>query len=682
MKEKLQQGAQNFSRAIIQPVMFMAISGLIISVSAILKMDFMPEFLRKIGDFFFNIMTSGIIGSLPVIFCIGIAVAIAKKKKTDAAIIAISSFMIYLYANNTWLSVTNRLAEAGEQGLYGTGQNTVLGIQVNDMGVFVGIMIGCMVGYLFNKLCDVKFHKYLQIYEGSKFAFLITSFTSIGLGIIVTYVWPFINSIISGLAHIMATSGPIGLFLYGFFQKMLLPIGMHHLLWMPMFYTPLGGTEQVAGETINGAYNIWLAQLGNISQIDALSPAISFLVNLEPMVLPLAISLAFIKTARPENKSKVKAILIPIVILAFLAGVTEPLDFLYIFSAPILFVVTAVVFGLGYAVSGLLKVRVMVGSFSEFLPSLFVPAKLGHQYFLIPIMLGMGFGIYFIFKYLIVKLNLKTIGREAMDDLDDETPGTGGNSKAAGLAVIVKGLGGTENIKEIYNCFTRLRLDVFDEKKVDSNMLKKYPSSGVVENGKNFQIIIGPGVEGVRENLEAYVASLESGQATLPEEVVAPIRTSAVKASNESIQLYAPATGEFLPIEQVPDEVFSRKSLGNGFAIQNHDGQIYSPVSGKVISIFPTLHAIGIETATGKQIMVHMGIDTVELKGAPFTIKVAENQIVKQGDLLAVMDNEAIRNAQKNTMVIIAVMDLIENNSLSTTSMVKQGQLVFETNSK
>ncbi|MDR2977131.1 MAG: glucose PTS transporter subunit IIA [Streptococcaceae bacterium] len=679
MKEKLQKAAQNFSRAIIQPVMFMAVSGLVISIAAILKMEFMPEFLRKIGEFFFGIMTSGVIGSLSVIFAVGIAVATAKKKKTDAAIIAITSFMIYLYANNTWLTLTNRLAKAGEQGLYGTGQNTVLGIQVNDMGVFVGIMIGCTVGFLFNKLSGVKFHKYLQIYEGTKFAFLMTSFASIALGIIITYVWPFINSIISWLADIMATSGPFGLFLYGFFQKMLLPVGMHHLLWMPMFYTPLGGTEQVAGKAVSGAYNIWLAQLGDLSHLDSLSPSISFLTNLEPMVLPIAISLAFIKVARPENKAKVKAILIPIVILAFLAGVTEPLDFLYIFVAPLCFVVTAIMFGLGFAVSGLLNVRVMVGNFSETLPSLFVPMDLGHQYFLIPIMLGMGVITYFAFKFLILKLNYQTIGRGEMDEYEAEDTAKVSKDKEAGLSLIVKGLGGVENIKEIYNCFTRLRLDVSDEKKVDTNLLKKYPSSGVVENGKNFQIIIGPGVEELCENLKTFVDNLKSGKSVLVESnEIAARQTHAKSSGKQLIKLYSPAKGELLPIEEVPDEAFAKKTLGNGFAVKNHDGSIYSPVDGKIMTIFPTLHAIGIESPDGHQVMVHMGIDTVDLKGAPFTIKVTEGQEIRQGERLAVMDNQAIAAAGKDSMVIVVLLGSTEGKLTAETGAVTENQLVFE----
>lgn len=679
MKEKLQKGAQNFSRAIIQPVMFMAVAGLVISIAAILKMDFMQEFLRNVGEFIFGIMTSGIIGSLPVIFCIGIAVAIAKKKKTDAAIVAISSFMIYLYANNSWLTLTKRIAKPGVQGLYGTGQGTVLGIQVNDMGVFVGIMIGCIVGFIFNKYSGVKFHKYFQIYEGTKFAFLISSFTSIFLGILITYVWPVINSWITWLSHLMVSSGSIGLFLFGFVQKLLLPFGMHHLLWMPMFYTPLGGTEVVAGKTVNGAYNIWLAQLGDISNLHSLSPSISFLVNIEPLVLPLAIALAFIKTARPENKAKVKAILIPIVILAVLAGVTEPLDFLYAFSAPILFVVTAIMYGLGFAFAGIFNVHVMVDNLGATLPSLFVPNSLGHQYIMLPIMIGIGIATYFVFKFLILKFNLNTLGRGEMLDDDEETQSLSVPNNQAGLSLIVQGLGGTDNIKEIYNCFTRLRLDVEDEKKVNVDLLKKYPSSGVVENGKNFQIIIGPGVDDIRENLDSYVANLKAGKTTLPEtnNVLVPV-IEKQQVNLTDIKLYSPAGGDYLPIEKVPDEVFSEKSLGTGFAITNHDGNIYSPVDGKVISIFPTLHAIGIETKTGMQVMVHMGLDTVDLKGLPFDMHVTVDQELVHGDLLAVMDNQVIKNAGKDDMVIVVVLEVREDNLLDPPVVVEKNQLVFE----
>ncbi|QZO10952.1 glucose PTS transporter subunit IIA [Enterococcus raffinosus] len=666
MKEAVQKSMRTFARAIIQPVMFMAVSGLIISIAAIMRMEFMPDVVANVGNFFFGIINSGAIGSLSVIFCVGIAAALTKKK-TDSAIVAITCFMIFLYANNTWLTLTDRLAEPGEQGLFGTGQNMVMGIQVNDMGVFLGIVIGCLVGFIVNRFGNVKFHKYLTPYEGTKFAYAISIFTTIALAIIVTYVWPVINSGVNAAVSIMASSGPFGFFAYGFLNRMLLPVGMHHLLWMPLHFTPMGGTAQIAGETVSGAFNIWLAQLGDISNVTQMNPAIGFLTNFGSSAFPIAIAAAFIKTALPENKAKVKAIVIPAVILAALAGTTEPIEFLFLFAAPVLWLAHAILFGFSFFLSSILGLRVMVGSIPETIPSLFVPMNLGRAWLIVPIILIIAVLEYFAFKYLIVKLNLPTLGREPQEAASIQNEETSIKGDEAGLAVIVKGLGGVENISEIYNCYSRLRLDVLDDKKVDIDLLKTFPSSGVVDKQKHIQIIIGIGVTELREALESYVERLRNGQATMP---LTKTKTGQV--------VYAPASGEIIPIEEVPDEVFSSKSLGNGFAIMNHDGMVYSPTTGKITTIFPTLHAIGIENENGEQILVHMGIDTVDLAGKPFNVKVKEGQVVKQGDLLAQIDNAQIKDAGKNDMIIVVTLENSSGRVIAPSDKILYSDVAFE----
>lgn len=658
MKEAMQKATRSFARAIIQPVMFMAVSGLVISVAAIMKMEFMPGVLQKIGNFFFGIVSSGAIGSLSIIFAVGISAALAKKKKTDAAIIGVTSFMIFLYANNSWLTLTNRLAESGEQGLYGTGQNLVLGVQVNDMGVFLGIIIGCLVGYIINRTGDVKLHKYLSPYEGTKFSYAVAIFSTIALAIVITYVWPVINSGINFVVSGMTSMGPLGFFAYGFLNRMLLPLGMHHLLWMPLHFTPMGGTATIAGEQVSGAYNIWLASLGNLDSISQLDPSIGFLVNFAPLAFPIAIALAFIKTSKPENKAKVKAIVIPTVILAAAAGTTEPLEFLFLFTAPVLWLAHAIVFGLSFMVSDILGLKVMVGSIPETLPSLFVPSSLGHQYLIIPIGVGIALLEYFLFKTLILKFDLPTIGRRDLlnDDENSETLSEGQTTtkQEEQLAIIVEGLGGIDNIEEIFNCYSRLRLDVYDDKKVNIDLLKKYPSSGVVDKQKHIQIIIGIGVEDVRLNLENYVNDLKSGKKVLPKLSNLENQVSTLECDKKtSGELFAAAKGEIVPLKDVSDPAFSSIAIGNGYGIINHNGDVYSPITGKVISVFPTKHAICIEDKDGNQILVHMGIDTVELSGKPFEILIEEGQEVKQGTIIAKMDRKLIRESQKDDIILV-----------------------------
>lgn len=512
MKAIIQKAAQNFSRSIIQPVMFMAVTGLVISVAAVLKLEIMPTFLREVGNGIFSILSSSAIGQLSVIFCVGIATAMAKKKKTDAAILSITVYLIFLYANNYWLTFTHRLAEAGEQGLFGTGQNIVLGVQVTDMGVFLGIILGCTVGYFVNKLGDVKFHQYLAPYEGTKFAYTILIFVTVIFAILITYVWPPINNVINMIVGSMNHMGSIGFFMYGFLNRMLLPVGMHHLLWMPLYYTPLGGTATIAGETFHGAMNIWLAELGNISSVSSIDNSIGYLVNFGYTALPIGIALALIKTAKPENRAKMKAILIPAAFAALFAGITEPIEFLFLFISPLLWFVHAVIYGFGLFLSNVLGLKVMVENLiNTIMYSAAVPLGLGKQW-LIPIIFILLIGIeYFAFTFLIKKFNIPTLGRaDDMDEIVDENPEKSVNQEKKTeeeLLLIVEGLGGADNIENINNCFTRLRIDIFDTEKVKMDVLKQYPSSGVVDKGKHIQIIVGLGVQDVRDQLEALVSS-------------------------------------------------------------------------------------------------------------------------------------------------------------------------------
>lgn len=676
MKESIQKATRSFARAIIQPVMFMAVTGLIISIAAIMKMDFMPEIFKNIGNFFFGIISNGAIGSLSIIFAVGISAALVKKKKTDAAIIGVTSFMIFLYANNSWLTLTNRLAEPGIQGLFGTGQNIVMGVQVNDMGVFLGIIIGCLVGFIVNRTGNIKLHKYLSPYEGTKFSYAIVIFSTIVLAVGITYIWPVINSGINFIVGGITSMGALGFFAYGFLNRMLLPLGMHHLLWMPLHYTPMGGTATIAGEPVSGAYNIWLASLGNLDSITQLDPSIGFLVNFAPLALPIAIALAFIKTAKPENKAKVKAIVIPTVILAALAGTTEPLEFLFLFTAPILWLAHAIVFGLSFMISDVLGLKVMIGSLPETLPSLFVPNSLGHQYLIIPIGIGIALLEYYLFKKLILKFDLPTIGRrDILDDTEDISSSREETSARQDehLALIVQGLGGVSNIEEIFNCYTRLRLDVYDDTKVDIDLLREYPSSGIVDKQKHIQIIIGSGVEEVRMNLENYVADLESGKKDLIniEDIPTVLPTNKMEKQNSGV-LFAASKGNIVSLENISDSAFSSYAMGNGYAITNHDGQVYSPIDGEVINIFPTKHALCIRDKDNNQILIHMGINTVDLSGKPFTVLVREGEIIKQGEKIALMNQEVLKENKKEDTIIVVNM---ENNG---GKMIQKGKIVFE----
>lgn len=510
MKERIYKSIQMFSRAIIQPVMFMTVTGLFIAIAAVLKIEQMPEAIITIGNFFFTILSKGVISQLPLIFCVGITAAMAKKKKTDAGILGVTVFLIYIYANNAILTLTNRLADVNEIGsLAGTGQAMVLGVQVTDMGVFLGILLGCVSAYVFNKLCDVKFHSYISMYEGTRFAFLVMIFVSIALAVALSYIWPIVNMGIASLVNFVATTGPFGLLVYGFANRMLLPFGLHHLLWMPLYYTPLGGTAHIAGETYSGALNIWLAEIGNISSVTSLDPSVGYLVNFGYIALPIGIALALIKTARPENREKIKGVLFPAVSAAIIAGITEPIEFIFLFVSPILWVAHGIIYGLGLLLSNVFGLKLMIHNIIDtVMYALVVPMELGRQW-LIPILLVILTALeYFVFVFLIKKLNIKTIGREVMND--DDLVQSGGQlseSQSVALGYIVEGLGGVDNIVEVNNCITRLRIDIVNNDLVDESIIKKYKNSGIIKKNKHIQIVIGVGVDNVKESLVEYIKS-------------------------------------------------------------------------------------------------------------------------------------------------------------------------------
>lgn len=515
MKEKLQNSMQSFARSIIQPVMFMAVTGIIIAFAAILKLTSMPQIIQNIGNLFFTVLSDGIIGQLSVIFCVGIAAAMAKKYKTDAAILGISIYLIFLYANNFWLKFTHRLAKPRSQGLFGTGQANVLGIQVTDMGVFLGIILGCLAGYFVNKFGRVKFHKYLASYEGTKFAYLLLIFTTIIFAILITYIWPPINHLVSSSVKLMGSSGVFGLFAYGFLNRMLLPIGMHHLLWMPIYYSPLGGSAVIAGKTYSGAVNIFLAELGNINKIHSMHWSIEFLANFGYIFLPIGIALAFIKTAKPQNKARVKGLVIPTVITAMLAGITEPIEFMFLFVSPILWLAHGVIYGLGLVIPHLLGLKIEVENLiNTLMYSFVVPMHLGHQWLIIPIGILMVLIEYFTFKFLILKFNIKTIGRETetneSNNIKENDLKTSSTSDPTNFSNLVKGLGGPNNIMTLENCYSRLRITVNDQSKINLDLIKKFPSSGVINKKNNVQIVIGPGVESTKEELADFLKSLNS----------------------------------------------------------------------------------------------------------------------------------------------------------------------------
>lgn len=519
MKEKVSAATQNFARSMVQPIMFMSVSGLLIAIAALLKMDYMPTAVQTIGKFIYTVNMNGMLNQLSVIFCVGLTVTMAKTKKADAAICGLLSFLMFLNANNWYLKISGQLLENATSG---SGQTTVLGIQVIDMGVFLGIMLGCITAWIFNKLCNVKFPDVVSVYGGSRLAFLVTMVVDSVLAIVLCYVWPVVNAGISSLTGLISNAGAFGVFIYGFLNRFLIPVGLHHLIYMPFIFTPIGGTATIAGETASGAAMIWSAQLGELANLTALNDAARFMgYGFSKMFGCVGICLAFIKTAKKEKKDTVKSMLLPALLVALVAGITEPFEFVFLFSAPLLWLVHSVLDGVFQMISYMIGCRLYAtGGWLTFITNnAVISPELTHifRYLILGVVGSVVW--YFVFVFLIKKLNLKTPGREDTDEINFGKYKNKAEAKAAAekekliasgkigkngigdVTYLIDGLGGPGNIEEVNNCFTRLRCVVKDVNQVQDDIIKKFPNKGIVKKGNTVQVIIGMQVQNVREEV-------------------------------------------------------------------------------------------------------------------------------------------------------------------------------------
>lgn len=509
-KDKIKMGVQDFAHAMLQPVFFLVIPGLLIALCSILQLNIMPGFIKSAGNFIFTTFLLGNIAQLSVIFCVGLSAGLAKKNKGQAAVVGILSFLIFITANNLWLKGHDMLATADPQfGLSGTGQAMVLGVQSLDMGVFSGILLGCITGYIFNKYSEVDFPVSLSIYGGPRFAYLIVAAIDIFLAIVLSYVWPVVNNGINSITNIMSNTGIFGLYIYGFLNRFLIPTGLHHLVYMPFMYTSIGGTAKIAGEVVQGADPIWFAQMGIAHNLTSINEAARYMNwGFSKIFGCIGIALAFIKTAKPENKARTKAFIIPTLLTAVLSGITEPFEFAFLFISPLLWLIHSLLDGLFQILIYLSGARVCFtgGIIDLVTKNIVMPIGLT-KLWIVPIIGVIGTATwYFLFVYFIKKLDLQTPGREDTPELKSD----GTNADYGAIAqdgndpmYIVEGLGGEENIDSLDSCFTRLRINVKDPSLINKDIINKYPNSGIVhkEGHKHIQVVIGMNVAKVKDQI-------------------------------------------------------------------------------------------------------------------------------------------------------------------------------------
>lgn len=526
MKAKVMEGMQRFSKAMFIPILILPIEGILIAFGNLFTnprlMEVFPFLDNPITTGFGTILTGSLVSiltNLGLIFCVGIAVGLANKDKAIAGFTSLLGYLVFVNAMNKFMQLTGVLYEG--ESLQGTGQTMVLGVQILDMGVFLGLILGIVTAIVHNKFIDKEFKGAFQIYGGSRFVFIVLIPVLVLLSVVLTFIWPFFQAGINSLGGLIQHSGSFGIFLYGALERLLIPTGLHHLIYTPFLYTSLGGVAEIGGQVYEGARNIYYAEIIDPTVKELSSSVVWDARGISKMFGLIGACLAMYHTAKPENKGKVKAILIPAAVTSFIAGVTEPIEFSFLFVAPLLFVVHAALSGLGMVAYHLLDVRAIgPNGMIDFL--LFnVPLGIEKTHWPMYIIVGLfSFAAYYVvFRFLIVKFNFKTIGREDEDeetklyskkDYETKSKGVTGTPEPQsndGIApVIVDALGGASNINTVTNCYTRLRLTLDNPEKVNEDVLKRETgASGVVIKDKNVQVVYGLQVTNIRKAVDSYL---------------------------------------------------------------------------------------------------------------------------------------------------------------------------------
>ncbi|GKU25159.1 PTS transporter subunit EIIC [Clostridium folliculivorans] len=531
MKDKIINSMQKFAKAMIGPVLFLPIVGMSIALTAVFtNTAFVTEkgVIWTIGKFF-NGMLSPIMGNLSILFCVGIAMGMAKKKKAEAAFVSIMSYILFLGANSKWLELSGKIVKGDTAGaLYGTGQTIQLGFHVTDMGVFLGMILGVLVAVVHNKYVTKEFKGAMAPYGNSKLVFVVMIPIIAVFSIVITYVWPTIAGGISALTGFMNTAGPIGVFVYGFLNRFLVPTGLHHLIWSPFLYSSVGDQMMIGGQNVIGAKPVFLALLGDPSVTMMRDSARFLTYGLVKTFGVIGVALAFYFTAKKSKRNNLKAQLIPSTLTAVIAGITEPLEFTFIFAAPLLWFVYSVIDGLFQMFVYLLNVRVCAtNGILDFLV-INLPAGISKTHWPLYVLVGLVeiVVLFFVFKIMIEKLDLKTPGREDDDtdmavDLTENAAAVKMQMKSASkndeeaedrekALTIIKALGGKNNILTVDNCFSRLRVEVADNTLIDEKTLKATGASGVVRKGNNIQVVYGLTINKIRTIVDEALETMET----------------------------------------------------------------------------------------------------------------------------------------------------------------------------
>ena len=717
MKDKIFSVLQRVGRSFMLPIAILPVAGLLLGIGSSFTNATTIETYHLtsiLGEgtilnallMIMNKVGSAVFDNLPLIFAVGVAIGMAKKEKEVSALSAVIAYFVMNTAINAMLTITGQILDNGEIAesvLEGT-ITSVCGIQSLQMGVFGGIIVGLGVAALHNKFYRIQLPSALSFFGGTRFVPIISTIVYMFVGILLYFVWPVVQNGIYALGGLVTGSGYVGTLIFGLIKRALIPFGLHHVFYMPFWQTAVGGTMEVAGQMVQGGQNIFFAQLADSANIAHFSADATRYFSGEFIFMIFGLpgaALAMYQCAKPEKKKAAGGLLLSAALACMATGITEPLEFSFLFVAPALFAVQVVLAGTAYMIAHMLNIAVGL-TFSGGLLDFFLfgilqgNAKTSWMR-VIPVGIIYFFLYYFIFKFMIKKFNFKTPGRE---DDDTETKlytkadvnarreaGQAGAaaSEDAVSEAITRGLGGKKNISDVDCCATRLRCTVKDASRVNDGILKATGASGVVHKGQGVQVIYGPNVTVIKSNLEDY---LETAPDTYAEaETTESVQETADKTQEakeqkvvERIVISSPITGLAADHATAPDEAFAQKMMGDGAVVTPEDPFVRAPEDGEVAFVFDTKHAIGFVTDSGISLLIHVGIDTVKLNGEGFEALVESGQTVKKGDPMLKLDLEYLKaNAPSITSPVLCT-ELEDNQRihLLQEGQIKAGEPLFE----
>lgn len=705
MKDKVFGVLQRVGRSFMLPIAILPVAGLLLGIGSSFTnattietygltgilgegtlLHALLVIMSKVGGTVFD--------NLPLLFAVGVAIGMAKKEKEVAALSAVIAYFVMNTSISAMLTISGQILDNGEIAdtvLEGT-ITTACGIQTLQMGVFGGVIVGLGVAALHNRFYKIQLPNALSFFGGTRFVPIISTVVYMFVGILMYFIWPFIQTGIYALGGLVTNSGYAGTLIFGLIKRALIPFGLHHVFYMPFWQTAVGGTMEVAGQTIQGGQNIFFAQLADSANVVHFSADATRFFSGEFIFMIFGLpgaALAMYRCAKPEKKKAAGGLLLSAALACMATGITEPLEFSFLFVAPMLFVVQVILAGSAYMIAHMLNIAVGLtfsgGLLDFFLFGILQGNEKTSWMMVIPVGIIYFFLYYFIFKFLIIKFDFKTPGREDDDtetklytkaDVNARKEGQKEEKEESISEAITKGLGGKKNISDVDCCATRLRCTVVDDSLVNDAILKATGASGVVHKGNGVQVIYGPNVTVIKSNLEDYLATapdtiVENEEVAVDEKTEVQYDAKETKVI-ESIVISSPVNGVAADLSTAPDVAFAERMMGDGAVVIPKDSFVYAPEDGEVAFVFDTKHAIGFMTDSGISLLIHIGIDTVNLNGNGFETLVEAGQKVKKGEPMIKIDLDYLKEHAPSIVSPILCTELDDNQKIH---LLKEGNI-------